>query len=432
MYEDLFGHFGLQRNPFRASPNPQSYYSTCAHDEALLQLTFAIESRHGLMVLTGEPGTGKSTVLQYLLEWLHQNSYSAAYIFHTVLPSVDLLRLILQDFGVQCSARSKGELLIALKEWLRNRRRMGDSPVIMIDEAQALTGRALDELRMLLNLETSGTPLVQLVLAGQPQLEDKLHRPRLAQLRQRLMCHCRLPALTLEETSGYISWQLASGGTARTGLFPQEAVEEIFRCSRGIPRVINLLCEHALLASHADKRESVSCDDVLQVAQQFDITGEIAAKKDTHRFDTFCRLIPVPKLWDQAATKAANSLPSSVPPPVTEPVAPIAAAEPVPVKPLPPTSEVVASLQPAHALACSPRKSRFWEYCKAVQSSFLRDASQLARKSVMWLRKPATKEGKTTAATRRLFASTTNWLGKPLGSHHTAPGPRRAYGRFAR
>src|ERR1700757_52645 len=219
MYEEFFSQFGLQRNPFHASSDPQFFFSTAANDAALAQLVFGIESRQGIVLLTGEPGTGKTTLLHCLLNWLRSHSYSSSYVFHSLLSSAGLLEMILRDFGISCASRAKSGLLAALEEWLLRRHKSGDCPVIVIDEAQALSTRALEELRMLLNLEIPGAKLVQIVLAGQPALEEKLRRPGLEQLRRRIMFHCKLPVLTPEETAGYIASRLARAGAPKSELF---------------------------------------------------------------------------------------------------------------------------------------------------------------------------------------------------------------------
>ena len=420
MYEEFFGHFGLQRNPFHVSPNPHGFYSTAAHDEALSQLVFGIASRQGMMVLTGEPGTGKTTILHYLLEWLNQHNYSTSYVFHTLVPSTDLLRLILRDFGVQCSSNHKSELLVALKEWLVVRNAAGDCPVIIIDEAQALTSRALDELRMLLNLEIPGVKLVQLVLAGQPQLEEKLKWRKLAQLRQRMMCHCRLPALSLEETAGYIGTRLAGAGVEGSGLFPRETVEEVFRYSKGVPRVIHLLCEHALLAAYADRRNSIASSDVLRVARQFDLAGDVGVPAEAFRSDTFCRLIPFPKL-----NVAAVALPRELEleeVPQTMPEAEVAAeniAATGPKNEAPPA--IVKTAAPA--VVGKVMRRSFLVYWREVGRSFLRDGRQFLEHCATWLRQPFGKARM--HQLRKVAASVSAWLKVPLGSPRIASPPPR-------
>lgn len=296
MYEEIYGHFGLTRNPFLVSPDPESFFSTAAHDEALLQLVSRIEARQGFLVLTGEAGTGKTIVLRYLLDWLRKYNYPTAYVFHPLLRSADLLELILEDFGVPCYSSSKKELLLALKHWLINRHGTGDCPVILIDEGQALRDKTLRELGALLRLHVQGTRLVQLVLAGQPSLEEKLDERKLAELHMRVMYHGKIPALTVAETAGYIVSRLVVAGAVDSGFFPEESVQEIFGYSRGIPRVINLLCEHALLSAYADRRKIINPTDVLRVAQYFDLSGAPQLDKDAVASGTFCRLIPFPHL----------------------------------------------------------------------------------------------------------------------------------------
>jgi general secretion pathway protein A len=402
MYEEFLGHFGLQRNPFAVSPNPQTFYSTTVHDEALVQLMFGTNTRQGLMVLTGEPGTGKTTILHYFLDWLQQTQgYSTAYIFHTLLSSLDLLRLILRDFGIPCDLRSKGELLIALMDWLKERHQAGDCPVILIDEAHVLTGAALEEVCMLLNLEIGGVKLVQIVLAGQPLLEEKLRRRHLARLRQRMMCHCQLSPLTLEETTGYIVKRLAWAGSEGSGVFPPGTVREIFKYSKGIPRVINLICEHALLSSYADRRNSVDLNDVVGVAQEFELGGEAEAVKGPSRTNRFFRLIPFPKPTVaeltvrsrqrelEAALTAAWSSGKQHREIASVPAVP-AAATPKPVR-VPPVAANV--LRPAPVISklgsgAFPHRSPFVLYWRAVGSSLTRDGRQLVAQCLKWLSEP--------------------------------------------
>jgi general secretion pathway protein A len=294
MYEEIFGHFGLARNPFLVSPDPENFYSTAAHDEALLQLVSRIEARQGLMVLTGEAGTGKTIVLRYLLDWLRKYNYSTAYVFHPLLRSADLLELILQDFGIVCVSTRKKDLRIALKNWLIDRHKAGECPVILIDEAQALKLQALAELRALLNLQVEGVRLVQVVLVGQPSLEERLGQQNFASA-VRVMYECKLPALSAGETAGYICSRLSVAGAVDAGLIPEASVSDIYRYSKGIPRVINLLCEHAFLAAYADRRKSISPEDVLRVAQYFDLCGAAASTAETAPSVTYCGLIPFPR-----------------------------------------------------------------------------------------------------------------------------------------
>jgi general secretion pathway protein A len=471
MYEEFFGHFGLQRNPFHVSPNPRTFHSTPVHDEALTQLVFGIEARHGLMVLTGEPGTGKTTILHYLLEWLQKQKYSSAYLFQTLVPSMDLLRLIMRDFGVVCDSQNKGDVLVALKEWLVARHRLGDCPVILIDEAQGLTTRGLQELGMLLNLEESGVSLVQLVLAGQPQLEEKLKWRKLAQLRQRISCHSKLRPLTPEETAGYVRARLGGAGAGARALFPQKAMEEIYRYSQGIPRVIHLLCEHALLATYADRRDSVTPGDILHVAQQFELVAQTKEEAEAFRSDTFCRLIPFPKLgtgvgrpqehWPKPTVTnpptegfAASVTPQPAPEIAAPPVAPMiplatknnpvaelrkaAVGSAMPsVRPssVPPSTarEVVQPTKkvstPSPAAATSSMSAEFKDYWRAVGKSLARDVQQLVEQCSIWLRRPTPKHWSNTARPRATITSISKWLRLPFGSAQIPNRPKLSAAR---
>jgi AAA domain len=276
---------------------------------------------------------------------------------------------------------------------------------VLIDEAHALTGAALEEVRMLLNLEIGGVKLVQIVLAGQPLLEEKLRRQQLAQLRQRMMCHCQLSRLTLEETTGYIAKRLVWAGSESSGLFPPETVREIFKYSQGIPRVKNLICEHALLSSYADRRNSIDLNDVVGVAQEFELGGEAEAVKAPLRTNRFSRLIPFPKLPKpsvadsevrsrqcqleaalMAAAKSAGKQhheTASVPA-----VSPAATARPLRVLPV-----ATSVLRPAPAIpklrsAASPLRSPFVLYWRALGSSLARDGRQVVAQCLKWLSKP--------------------------------------------
>jgi general secretion pathway protein A len=436
MYEEFFGHFGLQRNPFHVSPDPKRFYSTVAHDEALLQLVFGIESRKGLLVLTGEPGTGKTTILQYLLEWLGQYKYSTAFVFHPLLPSMDLLQLILGDFGISCDSRNKSDMVCALKEWLAKRHAAGDRPVIIVDEAQVLRSRALDEVNMLLDLEDGGTHLVQVVLAGQPELEEKLHERKLVQLRLRIAGHHRLRPLSLRETSGYIASRLqgaemtAGAGTdsRESQTFSPEIVAEIFRYSKGIPRVVNLMCEHALLAAYADRRDAISRTDVMRVAWQFELGGAIDESRETYRGDTFCRLIPFPKVEAYSvpsanAVETVGAAPESVP--LAEERALLPMAHNTIVEPLPATADSV--IVPEGISPAPPAirgSSELAAYFAGVAKSFANDCRAFALYCVAWLQKPVRIARGSRHGLRTGLGALYGWLRVPIGSSHIHETPR--------
>jgi general secretion pathway protein A len=269
----FFGYFGLSENPFHVSPNPRFYHSTPAHDSARQELLFGLQTRQGLLVLTGEAGTGKTTLLNSILDSLARRGISTAYVFHPLLEPIELLECILRDFGVKYSSTRKVDLLGALQTWLIAREALGDCPVVVVDEAQSLTLHMLDELRLLLNMETPHGKLLQIILAGQTKLEDKLHRPELRQLRQRVMFHCKLTTLSEEQTAAYVQTRLSHAGLPVPGLFPPEALQCIYMHAKGIPRVINLLCEHALITAFGEQQHSIAAEAIQRIAVDFDLSA---------------------------------------------------------------------------------------------------------------------------------------------------------------
>jgi general secretion pathway protein A len=291
MYEHLFHYFGLRENPFHVSPDPRFYFATRVHDAALAELVFGIDTRQGIIVLTGESGTGKTTVLNHFLNWLHERKQSSSYVFHSQLKPAELFEFILRDFGVPYQSRDKGDLLGTLHQWLIQRHALGDAPVLIIDEAQAISRRTLDQLRLLLNLEAPGGKLLQMILSGQPELEEKLRRPELRQLQQRVMFRCRLQPLSMEETSRYVRSRLASAGATNLGVFAQESLEALHMYARGIPRTINLLCEHALIAGYAEEAMVISPEVIRRVATDFDLAWQPAADQERELTSRFGRLL---------------------------------------------------------------------------------------------------------------------------------------------
>jgi general secretion pathway protein A len=269
---DLFAFFSLNEDPFHVSPNQRFYFSTSVHDSALVELLWGIESRQGLIVLTGNVGTGKTTLIKQILGWLEMKQRSSAYIFHTCLETVELLEFILRDFGISCTSSRKGDLVAALHQWVVDRNARGDCPVLILDEAQVLSADTLDEIRLLLNLENDNGKLLQVILAGQPELEDKLRLPGLQQLRQRIMIHSRLLPLTMDETARYIASRLAVAGAQDSSLFPPETVKAIHVCSRGIPRIVNLLCKDALVDAYANREKVITPDCIYRIASELNLS----------------------------------------------------------------------------------------------------------------------------------------------------------------
>jgi len=309
-----FHFFGLRESPFHVSPDLRYYMTTGAAQAAFTELCYGIQMRKGLMVLTGEPGTGKTTLLHRLLRWLRENNKSSSYVFHCHLETEDLLKSIFQGFGIVRPGQSKSDLLGALATWLDQRTAAGDSPVAIVDEAQGLSIRALDELRLLLNMETPNGKLLQIVLAGQPELDEKLRRPQLLQLRQRISVRGKLPLFSLEQCADYIGIRLAVAGKKEQDTFPAETIRAIHACSGGIPRVMNLLCENALLSAYAEGEASVSVEMVRCIAADFDLeTANLPGKFSSTPIHPE---IPARKVLDRAAEPRHR--PETIPFPLAE------------------------------------------------------------------------------------------------------------------
>ena len=263
--------FGLKENPFNVNPDPRYLFLTPHTQEALACLTYGIETRKGFILLTGEVGTGKTTLINKLLEWLHKERVFTAFVFNPRLSVSQFFDFMMADFGIPCESHQKGQMLVKLNQWLLDRYQAGERAVLVVDEAQNLSPQMLEEIRLLTNLETSTEKLLQIVLAGQPELEQKLNQPQLRQLRQRITLRAKTLQLTLEETQGYIMERMRIAGAENPDVFSPEAVEAVHRYARGIPRVTNLLCEHALVSSFADQKNPVPAEIVEEVARDFDL-----------------------------------------------------------------------------------------------------------------------------------------------------------------
>jgi general secretion pathway protein A len=284
----MYKHFfGLHDNPFNANPDPRYLFLTAQTREALEELTYGIPARKGLILLTGEVGTGKTTLLNCLLDWLRQKQTPTAFIFNSHLATSHLFDFMLADFGVPFSSELNGNPLMRLNQWLIEQYRAGETPVLIVDEAQGLSFDVLEEIRMLLNLETPHEKLLQIVLAGQPELEERLQRPDLRQLKQRIALRCRTGALTLAETHEYIGARLHIAGANGKPIFSPEAVEDVHFYSRGIPRVVNLLCEHALINAYVDDLQPVPAHIIEEIAHEFQFDD---AKSIAPGFDSADRL----------------------------------------------------------------------------------------------------------------------------------------------
>jgi general secretion pathway protein A len=268
MYKSFYG---LKENPFNVNPDPRFLYLTKEIEEALTGLMYGIQTRKGFITLTGEVGTGKTTLVNRLLDWLHHRNARTAFLFNSRMNSNQLFDFILAEFEIACDSKSKSQQLMKLNHWLLERYRMGETVVLIIDEAQNLTYPVLEEIRLLTNLETSTEKLLQIVLSGQPELEEKLKLPQLRQLRQRIMLRCRTAPLSQLQTQEYITERLRIAGASGEPIFSAKAVETIHVYSLGIPRVINLLCEHSLVNAFVDHERPIQPKTIEEVAHEFQL-----------------------------------------------------------------------------------------------------------------------------------------------------------------
>jgi general secretion pathway protein A len=253
--------YGLREAPFSPTPDPKFLFQSSRHREALAQLLYGVRERKGFIVLTGEIGTGKTTLLRTLLERLDRDTH-VAYVHNSALGIEGLLEYILQDWGVKSEATSHAQRLFELNEFLIEQHRQRLSPVLVIDEAQNLTVPTLEAVRLLSNFETASSKLMQILLVGQPELRDKLNTPELRQLKQRIGLRCHIGPLSPEETRLYVRHRLRIAGAADAAIFSDAAIQRIAEYSHGTPRVINIVCDHCLLSGFADSKRRIDTNAV--------------------------------------------------------------------------------------------------------------------------------------------------------------------------
>jgi type II secretory pathway predicted ATPase ExeA len=238
--------------------------------EALACLQYGIAARKGFVVMTGEVGTGKTTLLKTVLSTFSKDRVSSAFVFNPRLDVLDFLEFVLTDFGIPPKARTKSGMLLQLNRWLIERFRNRGLCVIVVDEAQNLSWELLEEIRLLTNLETSSEKLLQIVLSGQPELEEKLRHPSVRQLRQRISIWCRTQQLTADQTQSYIAERLRIAGAAEPAFSP-EATLLVHQYSNGIPRLINLICEHAMISAFVEQIKPIPARIVESVSIELDM-----------------------------------------------------------------------------------------------------------------------------------------------------------------
>jgi len=264
--------YNLMSNPFDITPDPSFLFPTTRHKEALAALYYGIRRHKGIVVLTGEVGTGKTLLLRCLLQLLKKsNDIAYVYLFNSRLSPIELLHYIASDFGLSASGKNKSELLIELSNYVVSRGLNQLTTVLIVDEAHDLSTDTLEEIRLLTNLETTQEKILQILLVGQPELDRKLDSVGLRQLKQRIALRSTLEPLDANETKGYIEARLhlAGANSSASALFPGQTIAAVHRHSRGIPRLINTICENALIIAYTKQVREVTPDIVEEVAEDF-------------------------------------------------------------------------------------------------------------------------------------------------------------------
>ena len=276
MYQKFYG---LTRNPFEVSPDPFFFYPLPCHTEALSILNYGVLRRKGIMVVTGEVGTGKTLLVRCLLDGLSRNQIAFAFVYNPMLSVLEFLSHVLTDLRVPSSAISKSEMLSRLNNFLVARAQRGQITALVVDEAQLLSWELLEEIRLLTNLETSEYKLLQIVLAGQPELDGKLDSHELRQLKQRIGLRCSLEPLKLKELSGYIYRRLELAGANSQGnaIFSDEAIDSIYLLSRGIPRLVNIICDNSMISGYGTQTKQITPDIIHSVGMDLRLNNATAS-----------------------------------------------------------------------------------------------------------------------------------------------------------
>jgi general secretion pathway protein A len=272
-------YYGLVQSPFEMTPDPAFLYLGSTHREGLATLLYGVQARKGFVLLTGEIGTGKTTLLHALLAQLDRETLSA-FIFNPKLKPLDFFRVLFDEFGIEEKCRTKGQYLLALNRFLIGRLERDLTTLLIVDEAQTLSRDMLEEIRLLSNLETPTSKLIQILLVGQPELWEMLADPGLRQLRQRIVLRHQLRPFTEEETAAYIQERLRLAGYTGKGIFKNAALRKIHAVSGGTPRVVNIVCDGALLLGFAREKETLGADAITDVARDLGL-GEGAPASES-------------------------------------------------------------------------------------------------------------------------------------------------------
>ena len=247
--------FGFTESPFNLSPDPAFFFRSEQHEEALANLAYGVQARKGFIVLAGEVGTGKTTMLECLRDYLESQYIEFAFLFNSRVNCEQFFEMIAYDLNLPCARTSKTEVLFALNQLLVEQAQQGRTVVLIFDEAHNLEWDVLEEIRLLGNLENRNGKLLQIILAGQPELDRKLDAPNLRQLKQRIVLRCNLHSFTLRDTVEYIQSRLEKAGMPDQTVFPEELMAEIHLRAQGTPRLINAICDNLLLTAFAEEQK---------------------------------------------------------------------------------------------------------------------------------------------------------------------------------
>jgi general secretion pathway protein A len=277
--------YGLIRSPFEMTPDPALLYLGETHREGLATLVYGVRSRKGFVRLTGEVGTGKTTLLHALLAQLDSDTASA-FVFNPRLGVRDFFRILFDDYGIDEDCRTKAEYLLALNRFLIERLKKDQTVLLIIDEAQTLSLEMLEEVRLLSNLETPNSKLIQILLVGQPELNEMLDRPDLRQLRQRIVLSHHLEPFDSTEMDSYINERLRLAGYTGKGIFNRSSRRELFTATGGVPRLVNVVCDGALLTGYGRGLATIGADIIREVASDLRLYREPSDDNDAAASDS--------------------------------------------------------------------------------------------------------------------------------------------------
>jgi general secretion pathway protein A len=273
-------YFGFAKRPFELTPDPAFLFLGEAHREGLATLLYGVQSGKGFVLITGEVGTGKTTLLHALLGQL-DSSTAYAFIFNPRLEPLDFFHMLFDELGIETPCKTKAEYLLALNKFLIKRLEKNEPTLLIIDEAQNLSTEMLEEIRLLSNLETPTSKLIQIMLVGQPELKELLARPELRQLRQRISLRHHLRPFELEELHDYVGERLARAGYTGKGLFKRGALQELYAVTGGTPRLVNGVCDSALLLAYSREIPLLDASMIREVAQEMELVPELDGRDGT-------------------------------------------------------------------------------------------------------------------------------------------------------